>query len=163
MDRDEMIFQEYKLYSEQKENFIDRNFNTNRFYMISLFVILLAMIYTGNVVFLSKISATLVFALLGIAVSALWWMNVDSYNTLIKVKYANVLEKIEEKLPVKPFTDEYQGIEDFRKNKVFMFSDIQKIIAVISALFFFAVFVNEFTPFVMAVINKLINVVSTSI
>lgn len=163
MDRDEMIFQEYKLYSEQKENFIDRNFNTNRFYMISLFVILLAMIYTGNVVFLSKISATLVFALLGIAVSALWWMNVDSYNTLIKVKYANVLEKIEEKLQVKPFTDEYQGIEDFRKNKVFMFSDIQKIIAVISALFFFAVFVNEFTPFVMAVINKLINVVSTSI
>ncbi len=163
MDRDEMIFQEYKLYSEQKENFIDRNFNTNRFYMISLFVILLAMIYTGNVVFLSKISATLVFALLGIAVSALWWMNVDSYNTLIKVKYANVLERIEEKLPVKPFTDEYQGIEDFRKNKVFMFSDIQKIIAVISALFFFAVFVNEFTPFVMAVINKLINVVSTSI
>ena len=65
MDRDEMIFQEYKLYSEQKENFIDRNFKTNRFYMISLFVILLGMIYTGNVVFLSKISATLVFALLG--------------------------------------------------------------------------------------------------
>ena len=163
MDRDEMIFLEYKLYSEQKENFIDRNFKTNRFYMISLFVILLGMIYTGNVVFLSKISATLVFALLGVAISALWWMNVDSYNTLIKVKYANVLEKIEEKLPVKPFTDEYQGIEDFRKNKVFMFSDIQKIVAAVSALFFFAVFVNELTPVIMAIFNKLINVVSTSI
>ena len=81
MDRDELIFSEYKLYSEQKENFIERNFKTNRFYMASVFVLIVALIYTGNVIFLNKISATLVFALLGVSVSALWWMNVDSYNT----------------------------------------------------------------------------------
>lgn len=160
MDRDELIFREYKMYSEQKENFIDRNFNTNRFYMASIFVLLIALIYTGNVVFLNKISATLVFSLMGTAVCTLWWMNVDSYNTLIKVKYANVLERIEEKLPVKPFTDEYKGIDDFRNNKVFMFSDIQKLIAVVTALFFFAVFVSEITPLVMTVFNKFFNVVS---
>ncbi len=160
MDRDELIFREYKMYSEQKENFIDRNFNTNRFYMASIFVLLIALIYTGNVVFLNKISATLVFSLMGTAVCTLWWMNVDSYNTLIKVKYANVLERIEEKLPVKPFTDEYKGIDDFRNNKVFMFSDIQKLIAVVAALFFFAVFVSEITPLVMTVFNKFFNVVS---
>ena len=160
MDRDELILREYKMYSEQKENFIDRNFNTNRFYMASIFVLLIALIYTGNVVFLNKISATLVFSLMGTAVCTLWWMNVDSYNTLIKVKYANVLERIEEKLPVKPFTDEYKGIDDFRNNKVFMFSDIQKLIAVVAALFFFAVFVSEITPLVMTVFNKFFNVVS---
>ena len=126
MDRDELIFQEYRMYAEQKENFIDRNFRTNRFYMISFVAIIFAMIFTGNVVFMSKISATLVFSLIGISVCALWWMNVDAYNILIKIKYANVLEVIEEKLPVKPFTDEYKGIEEFRNNKVFMFSDIQK-------------------------------------
>ena len=158
MDRDELIFNEYKLYSEQKENFIDRNFKTNRFYMTALFVIIIAMMYTGNIIFLHKISATLLFSMLGISVSVLWWMNVDSYNTLIKIKYSNVIEKIEEKFPIKPFTDEYQGIDDFRTNKVFMFSDIQKIIAVISALFFFAVFVNEITPLAMAIFNKIINI-----
>lgn len=158
MDRDELIFREYKLYSEQKENFIDRNFKTNRFYMSAIFVILIALIYTGNVVFLNKISATLIFAILGVSISTLWWMNVDSYNTLIKIKYANVLEKIEEKFPVKPFTDEYKGIDDFRSNKVFMFSDIQKIVAVVVALFFFAVFINEITPIAMAIFNKAINV-----
>lgn len=160
MDRDELILREYKMYSEQKENFIDRNFNTNRFYMASIFVLIIALIYTGNVIFLNKISATLVFSLMGTAVCTLWWMNVDSYNTLIKVKFANVLERIEEKLPVKPFTDEYKGIEDFRNNKVFMFSDIQKLIAVVAALFFFAVFVSEITPLVMTVFNKFFNVVS---
>ena len=91
MDRDELIFNEYKAYCEQKENFIDRNFRTNKFYMTAVVVLIFAMIYTGNVVFLNKISATLVFALFGISVSALWWMNVDSYNTLIKIKYANVI------------------------------------------------------------------------
>ena len=51
MDRDELIFQEYKLYAEQKENFIDRNFQTNKFYMISFVAIIFAMIFTNNVVF----------------------------------------------------------------------------------------------------------------
>ena len=155
MDRDELIFQEYRLYAEQKENFIDRNFRTNRFYMISFVVIILAMIYTGNVIFMEKITATLLFSLIGISVCALWWMNVDSYNTLIKIKFANVLEKIEEKFPVKPFTDEYKGIEEFRNKKVFMFSDIQKIIAVIGALFFFAVFVSEISPIIVRLFEKL--------
>ncbi len=154
MDRDDIILQEYKLYTEQKENFIDRNFRTNRFYMIAVVVIVFSMIYTGNVIFLHKISATLLFSFLGIAASALWWMNVDSYNTLIKIKYSNVIEAIEEKMPVKPFSDEYKGIEEFRKKKVFMFSDIQKTIAAIMALFFFAVCVSELTPIVVVIIDK---------
>lgn len=160
MDRDELIFQEYKLYAEQKENFIDRNFNTNRFYMISFVAIIFAMIFTGNVVFMSKITATLLFALIGIATCALWWMNVDSYNTLIKIKFANVIEKIEEKLPVKPFTDEFKGIEEFRENKVFVFSDIQKIIAVCGALFFFAVFVSEVSPLVARLFEKIMALIN---
>ena len=159
MDREELIFNEYKSYCEQKEKFIDRNFRTNKFYMTAVFVLIFAMIYTGNVVFLNKISATLVFALFGISVSALWFMNVDSYNTLIKIKYANVIEKIEEKFPVKPFTDEYEGVQEFRKNKVFMFSDIQKLIAVGASLFFFAVCVSEITPIAMKIFAKVVDVV----
>lgn len=155
MDRDELIFQEYKMYAEQKENFIDRNFQTNKFYMVSFVAVILMMIYTNNIVFMEKISATLLFSLLGIFVCALWWMNVDSYNMLIKIKFANVLEAIEEKLPVKPFTDEYKGIEEFRNKKMFMFSDIQKIIAVFGALFFFAVFVSEFSPIVVKLFEKI--------
>ena len=45
MDRDELIFKEYELYTKQKDNFIDRNFNTNRFYMMAIFVTLIVSIY----------------------------------------------------------------------------------------------------------------------
>ncbi len=155
MDRDEMILEEYKMYSKQKDNFIDRNFVTNRFYMISFVVIIFAMIFTGDVIFMEKISATLLFSAIGIAVCALWWMNVDAYNILIRIKFANVLEMIEEKFPVKPFTEEKKGIEEFKNKKIFMFSDIQKIIAVLGALFFFAVFVSEITPLFAAIWGKI--------
>jgi hypothetical protein len=158
MDKDYLIFQEYKMYAEQKENFIDRNFQTNKFYMIAIIVLIFALIYTNNIMFLNKFSATLIFAFFGIATSSLWWMNVDSYNTLIKIKYADVIEKLEEKLPVHPFTDEYKGIEEFRNNKIFMFSDIQKVIAVIAALFFFAVFVSELTPICISIFTKIMNI-----
>ena len=66
MDRDELIFKEYKTYCEQKENFVNRNFSTNKFYMVAIVILVFAMIYTGNIVFLNKISATLVFAIFGI-------------------------------------------------------------------------------------------------
>lgn len=155
MDRDELIFQEYKMYTEQKENFIDRNFRTNRFYMVFFVLMIFAMIFTSNVVFMAQISATLVFSLIGVAVCTLWWMNVDAYNILIKIKFANVIEELEKKLPVTPFTDEFKGIEEFRNNKVFVFSDIQKLIAVLGALFFFAVFVSELTPVIAKIIERI--------
>ena len=85
MDREQLIFEEYKLYTEQKENFIDRNFKTNKFYMTAFVVVILAMIFTGNVVFMNKISSALLFSLIGIFVCALWWMNVDSYNNFLRL------------------------------------------------------------------------------
>ena len=160
MDRDYIIFEEYKMYTEQKENFIDRNFKTNKFYMASVVVLIFSMIYTNNVMFLNTISATLVFALLGTAVSSLWWMNVDSYNTLIKLKYADVIEKIEEKLPVCPFTDEYKSIEQYKKKKIFMFSDMQKFISAIVALFFFAVCISELSPICATIFSRVISLKS---
>ena len=67
-------------------------------------------------------------------------------------------QKMEEKLPVKPFTDEYEGIAEFKKNKVFMFSDIQKLIAAGVALFFFAVCISELTPLVAAVFDRIVDI-----
>lgn len=159
MDRDELLLEEYKLYAEQKDNFIDRNFSTNRFYMVSFVAIILALIFTGNVVFMERISATLLFSAIGMAVCVLWWMNVDSYNILVKIKFTNVLEQLEEKLPFRPYTEERKGIEEFKNKKIFMFSDIQKFISVFGALFFFVIFVSEITPAVASVFGKILSLV----
>ena len=39
--------------------------------------------------------------------------------------------------------------------KIFMFSDIQKIVSIIGAIFFFAIFISEITPIVLSLVNKL--------
>lgn len=161
MDKDELIFEEYKLYVEQKDNFVERNFSTNKFYMISVAVILLAMIFTNGIIFMERFSAALVFAAMGISVCALWWMNVDNYNILTKIKFANVIEKMEEHFSFKPYTEERKGIEEFRNNKIFMFSDIQKFIAVLGALFFFIIFVSEATPLFVKIFDKITYLLSS--
>ena len=162
MDRDELMLEEYKIYVNQKDNFIDRNFSTNRFYMISFVAIILALIFTNNIVFIGKISATLLFSLVGIAVCTLWWMNVDAYNILIKIKFGNVIEQMEEKFPFKPYTEERKGIEEFKTKKIFLFSDIQKFLSVLGALFFFIIFVSEITPVLVGLFSKVMCLVNNS-
>lgn len=160
MDREELMFKEYEMYAKQKENFIDRNFRTNKFYMIATFFILVAMIFTGNIVFIEKISATLVFGIMGIMICALWWMNVDTYNTLIKIKYANVIERIEANFPVKPFTEEFAVVKEYRNKKVFLFSDMQKLVAALGALFYFAVTITEINPLIQFIVKKAVGFIA---
>lgn len=149
MDKEALILEQYKLYSEQKERFVARNFVTNRFYLIAFISLVVLTIYTGSVVFMQLFPASLLFTAIGSLVCVLWWMNIDSYNLLIKVKYKHVIEEIESLLPVKPYTQEREALEEYRKKKkVFLFSDMQKLLAILGLVFFFALFVCDACPLV---------------
>lgn len=146
---DEIILEQYKLYSNQKEEFIARNFSTNRFYFISTLILIALLVFTGNVIFMKLIPASLLLAAVGALLCVLWWMNIDSYNLLIKVKYKNVIEEMEAKLPIKPYTQEREALEEYRnKKKAFLFSDMQKTLAIVGLIFFFALFVSDSVPLV---------------
>ena len=129
LTKEEMVLEQYKHYSEQKDKFVARNFATNKFYFISFVVLVFLTIYTGSVVFMQLVSASLLFSAIGALVCTLWWMNIDSYNLLIKVKYQKVLEEMEQFLPIKSYSLEREGIEELRaKKKAFLFSDMQKLL-----------------------------------
>lgn len=149
MNSEEIIFQQYKLYTEQKERFVERSFKTNKFYLLMVLVLFLVMFLTKEMVFAFGLSSILLYSAAGIAICVLWWINMDAYNFLIKVKLSKVIEAIEEKLPVKPYTDEFIAIKELRKNKrMFLFSDMQKVLAIFALLVFFILFINEVTPLV---------------
>lgn len=144
MNSEEILFQQYKLYTEQKEKFVDRSFTTNKFYLFIVLALILTMYLTKDYSFIYGLSSTLVFSGAGMAICFLWWINVDSYNFLIKVKLSKVIEEIEKKLPIQPYTEEFLAIKDFRKNKrEFLFADIQKALTVILLLLFFLLFIYE--------------------
>lgn len=151
MTTEELILQQYKIYSEQKEKFVDRSFCTNKFYLFLVLGLILTMFLTKDYTFIFGLNSTLIFSAAGLAICVLWWINVDSYNFLIKVKLSNVLEEIEKQLPVKPYTAEITAIKDIRKNRrEFLFADIQKGLATLVFLLFFVLFINEVLSIVVA-------------
>lgn len=146
MANEDLIMAQYKLYSESKEKFIDRAFTTNKFYMIFV-VILILLVFMSNGLSFGRLTAPSLFAVIGIICCSLWWLNMDSYNSLIKIKFSKVLEEIEKQLPVQPYAMEYKALQDFRNNKKgFVFSDIQKVFAVFSFLIFFIMLLMEIIP-----------------
>ena len=116
MNREDLIFEQYRLYSEQKEKFIDRSFMTNKFYLVVVLVLVLLTFMSKGYAF-GKFTAPTIFAVAGIISCALWWLNMDTYNCLIKIKFSKVLEEMEKQLPMQPYNMEYRAIRDFRKNK----------------------------------------------
>lgn len=144
MNPEEIKFHQYKLYTEQKEKFVDRSFQSNKFYLVFNLVIILVMLLMKNYSFSYGLSSTLIFSVAGFAICCLWWINVDSYNFLIKVKLGKVIEEIEKTLPIKPYTDEFAAIKDLRKNKKeFLFADMQKALSILMLLLFFVLAANE--------------------
>lgn len=146
MTNEDLVLQQYKIYSESKEKFIDRTFRTNKFYMILVVALLLFAFVTRGLGF-AKLTAPTLFSIIGLICCSLWWLNMDAYNCLIKIKFSKVLEEIEKQLPVQPYTMEYKALKDFRNNKKgFVFSDIQKILAIFSFLAFLVILMIEVIP-----------------
>lgn len=144
MNQDEILFQQYKLYTEQKEQFANRSFYTNKFYLGLIILLILIMFLTKDYSFAYGLSSTLIFSIAGMALCILWWINVDSYNFIIKVKLSKVIEEIEKKLPFQPYTQEFLAIKELRKNKkAFVFADIQKLLATFVLLLFFVLAISE--------------------
>ena len=149
LTKEEFVLEQYKLYSQLKEQFTSRNFKTNRFYLISFVALVLLTIYTGSIVFMKLIPGSLLFSAVGALVCVLWWMNIDTYNLMIKIKYQKVLEDMENYLPVKPYTQEREALSEYKKKrKAFLFSDMQKTLAILGLIFFFALFVCDAVPLV---------------
>ena len=144
--REDLIMQQYRLYSDAKEKFIERTFMTNKFYMVFDVIIMLLVFLTNGLAF-GKLTAPALFSVVGIICCSLWWLNMDAYTCLIKIKFSKVLEEIEKELPFQPYAMEYKALKDFRNNKKgFVFSDIQKIFAVFSFLAFFVMLMIEIIP-----------------
>lgn len=142
----EPILEQYKNYTYSKEEFTNRTFAANRYYMGVCMVLLLASYILTT--FTPASLSVLVASFLGILVSVMWWLNVDTYNIFIKVKYKNVLERLEENLPKSPFKEEFEAFSEVKNRRfTFVFADVQKIVASIMFLAFLVTLVIQIVNF----------------
>lgn len=139
-----LLLEQYKIYCYEKESFANRNFATNKFYLCTIIAIFLIMFFTKDITFNYNVSANLIMAFIGIAISFFWWSNADAYNILIKVKLKHVIEEMEKQLPIAMHGIENDNFMKYKKqNKIFVFSDTQKIVAIIMGIIFGILFVFE--------------------
>lgn len=145
MDEKHLILEQYRIYNEMKERFIDRSFGVNRFLMIMTAIFLFVLI-SIKVVVPTLYPLLLALELFGIACCIMWISNQDAYSTIIKIKYNSVIEKLEEDLPKAPNKDEYKELTDKRsKKRIVLVKDIQKWFAIILMLVFLANFLIDGT------------------
>ncbi len=153
MDEKHLILEQYRLYNEMKESFINRTFAINRFFMI-FSAILLFMLIFAKMILPTEYFLLLGIDIFGIASCIMWISNQDAYTTIIKIKYNSVIEKLEEDLPKAPNKDEYKELIDQRsKKRVILVKDIQKWFAIILMLVFLG---NTLIDVVNSVLSKLI-------
>ena len=150
MQNDEkfLVLEQYRIYSEAKEAFTTRNFQTNRFYLIlSLVLFLLLYVFYALT---PSLMPLIVGSIIGMSVCVMWWLNLDSYQFLIKIKYAKVLEEIENLLPTNPYKKEFEAFCEAKKNKrAVVFSDFQKLLVIVLFCVFFVIFSNNVTTFTL--------------
>lgn len=143
IDKD-LLFQQYEIYYTMKERFVDRNFMTNKFYLCVVIMIFVVMFFTKDITFDYNVSANLIMSILGMAVSFFWWSNADAYNIMIKVKLKHVIDEMEKHLPMAVHLIEMKGFSQYKKqNKVVIFSDMQKGVAICMILIFFCIFLMK--------------------
>lgn len=146
MDDKELILGQYQAYSAAKEKYIDRHFQTNRFYMITSFVLLFVCYLFISLT--PQYQPVLLTAGFGMLVSALWWLNIDSYQFWIKIKYSKVLEYLETKLPERPYNKEFIEFQEAkRRKKATVFADFQKFLTVILFVSFLLTFAYNLIQF----------------
>lgn len=137
MDDRAVILEEYRIYTDTKEKFIDRQFRTNNFYLVLNIIILVILNLLS--VFTPQYPPVIVGSIIGASSTLMWWMNIDSYQMLIKVKYSKVLEYLETKLPEQPCQKEYAEYKEMKKkDNLIVFGDFQKILALIIACVYFS-------------------------
>lgn len=158
MDNDtNMILEQYRIYTESKDKFIDRSFQTNRHYFLVICGLCIVLVLFKQFFPTIAIIFTLFLSFAGMGIAMLWYLNQDSYSFLIKIKYANVLEEIENRLPIAPNQMEHAILNENLKKRhafVFLFNDIQKFMAVILFLLFLTYFLIDIIPFFSGLIKN---------
>lgn len=151
MDNKQELMELYKEFIYTKENFVNRSFATNKFYIIAIaicFIVLGALKeYFGADGSLTVVAV----ALAGAAFSLLLWSNQDAYSYLLRIKFSAVIDKMEENFCFKPCVEEKNAIiEDKKRKRNYVFSNIQKVFALATMTIFIIAFFYDLLQYTLS-------------
>ena len=115
------LLEQYKLYVQLTDNVSERRLKTNSFY-ISLMSGILALLALGiekNFFEDQQGLLFVVFGILGMLLSALWWLNIRSYRQLNTGRF-HVIHEMEAQLPYACFDREWEFLKAGQDSKKYL-------------------------------------------
>lgn len=138
---EQILFEQYKLYVEMANETSNRRNNTHKFYIsiISLFITLFALITSITHELLIFIVPLIIIPVIGY----IWHKNIESYSILNHGKF-DVINEIENKLPAKGFTIEWELMELYHYKEVTKIEkQLPRIISIIAIIAIILIFIIQ--------------------
>ena len=104
-----ILIQEWKTCVEMADSISRRRDNSNNLYVTFNLAIIAGIVMVWDV-------KSLVLGFAGIIISAIWFKSIRYYKSLNEEKYL-IINRLEEKLPYKPYTEELQNLLNRSKYK----------------------------------------------
>ena len=132
------LLEQYKLYVELTERVNQRREQSNRFYVTLVTAIMALLILAARLGVSDGVwpFIFLVSGEFGMALSAVWFVNLDSYRQLNRAKF-DIINKMEKQLPATPYTGEWELLrpKDGPAN-YFQLTRVERFVPVIFGLLF---------------------------
>lgn len=142
MDKQEILLEQYKLFVKTADDMTLRRLETNKFYLtilLGLFTVAGFLNTKEMTTYFSSFTILVLISVLGIFLSIIWYINIESYRLLNSAKF-KVIHEMEQKLEYPCFDKEWF----FRKNE-----NISKAFPRFTQI-------EKYLPLVMAIMNVMI-------
>lgn len=121
-DHTPTLLEQYKLYVEMADNVSKRRQDANKFYislMSALIPVLILVLDQTKKTMLNPNAILLIVSFMGILISLIWWLNINSYRQLNGGKFKVIIE-LEKQLPYAGFDREWFFLQQGKKSTVYL-------------------------------------------
>ena len=142
---DDHLLEQYKLYVEMADRVSQRRDQSNRFYVtivsaLAAIVIVIARfgVPADNANGVLSDIAFLVAGLFGLALSAVWFLNIRSYRVLNSAKF-DIINRMEKQLPIAAYKEKWKIARPPKRHRpYFQLSRVEQFVPAIFMTFSFA-------------------------
>ena len=113
--KSDILFRQYQLYVEMADHISSRRAIANAFYLTATSILVAVM---GIIVQAQLFIYVIPFSIIGIIIAVFWIFLIWQYKNLNGAKF-QVINKIEEKLPVKGYSTEWDLLSQGRKRRIY--------------------------------------------
>lgn len=144
MNKQEILLEQYKFFAKTADDITVRRLQTNKFYLailLGLFTIAGFLNKNGltGITILDRDVILILISIIGMALSTIWYINIESFKLLNTAKFKVILQ-MEKELPCQCFGKEWEYRIGEDESKAYpIFTKIEKFLPIMMGIIYFMV------------------------